>query len=141
MKLEEIRKGYEETSGTFSSTVRTLAISGTAIAWLFLTKKSVGESSILMIVALGLCVLTLIGDLLQNYILSIKWYHFYKQMRDKGKKEDEEVNEPENKNKWGWYLYHAKLGALIIGYILIVVYVIIAFTDVPDKDPKPLPKI
>lgn len=131
MKLEEIRKGYEETSGTFSSTVRTLAISGTAIAWLFMTKEIVSESSILIIIALGLCVLTLIADLLQNYILSIKWYNFYKQMRDKGKNEDEEVDEPENKNKWGWYLYHAKLGTLIIGYILIVVYVIITIATAP----------
>ncbi|MDO4202666.1 MAG: hypothetical protein Q4D25_11215 [Bacteroidales bacterium] len=123
MKLEEIRKGYEETSGTFSSTLRTLAVSGTAIAWLFITKKSINEDSILLIVALGLCVLTLIADLLQNYILSIKWYNFYKKKREEGKNEDCEVDEPESKNKWGWYLYHAKLGTLIIGYILIVLYV------------------
>lgn len=139
MKLEDIRKGYEETSGTFSSTVRTLAISGTAIAWLFMTKKNVNEASMLLICALGFCVLTLIADLLQNYILSIKWYNFYKKRREEGKNEDCEVDESESKNKWGWYLYHAKLATLVIGYILIVLGVIFTLTDVPDKGLIELP--
>ena len=40
MKLEEIRKSYEDISRTFSNTVRNLAISGIAIAWLFMTKDN-----------------------------------------------------------------------------------------------------
>jgi hydrogenase-4 membrane subunit HyfE len=125
MKLEEIRKGYEETSGTFSSTVRTLAISGTAIAWLFMTREKADNNSALLIGALGLCVLTLIADLLQNYILSIKWYNFYKKKRNEGMKESEEVEEPESKNKFGWFFYHTKLCSLLIGYILIVLHLIL----------------
>ncbi|MBR4644024.1 MAG: hypothetical protein IKO73_02540 [Bacteroidaceae bacterium] len=123
MKLEDIRKGYEETSGTFSSTVRNLAISGIAIAWLFMTKAEPENLPLLLIGALSLFIITLFADLIQNYHLSITWYDYYTMMKDKfGKEENEDVKEPEEKNKWGWILYKGKLWTLIIGYILIVAF-------------------
>lgn len=125
MKLEDIRKGYEETSGTFSSSVRNLAISGIAIAWLFMTKVEPGKLPLLLIGAISLFIITLFADLIQNYQLSITWYDYYTLMKDKfGKEENEEVKEPEEKNRWGWILYKGKLWTLIIGYILIVAFFI-----------------
>lgn len=98
MKLEDIRKGYEETSGTFSSSVRNLAISGIAIAWLFMTKVEPGKLPLLLIGAISLFIITLFADLIQNYQLSITWYDYYTLMKDKfGKEENEEVKEPEEK--------------------------------------------
>lgn len=122
MKLEEIRKGYEETSGTFSSSVRNLSISGIAIAWLFMTREIVSEKSTLLLIALGLFVLTLFIDLIQNFILSLIWYKFYKKKVNEGKSEEEEANEPEDNNRLAWVLYVVKFLTLFIGYIKIFVY-------------------
>ena len=122
MKLEEIRKAYEDTSCTFSSTVRTLAISGIAIGWLFIDKGSQGSIILVIFLALLLFVLTLFADLIQNRILSLQWYDYYKTMKVKHhKSEEDEISEPENKNIWGWRLYKAKFWTLIVGYILIII--------------------
>lgn len=123
MKLEEIRKSYEDISRTFSNTVRNLAISGIAIAWLFMTKENGGIMLYVLIAAMFFFIITLFADLIQNYQLSITWYRYYVLMKEKfGKKEDDEVKEPEDNNKWGWLLYKGKLWTLIFGYILIIVY-------------------
>lgn len=123
MKLEEIRKSYEDISRTFSNTVRNLAISGIAIAWLFMTKDDTNLKLFVLIPAMSLFIITLFADLTQNYQLSIVWYNYYILMKEKfGKEEDDEVKEPEDKNKWGWLLYKGKLWTLVIGYILIFIY-------------------
>jgi magnesium-transporting ATPase (P-type) len=125
MKLEEIRKSYEDLSRTFSNTVRNLAISGIAIAWLFMTKEDTGTMMLVLIAAMFFFIITLFADLIQNYQLSITWYNYYTLMKDKhGRDENEDVKEPENKNKWGWRLYKGKLWTLVAGYILIIAYFI-----------------
>lgn len=125
MKLEEIRKSYEDLSRTFSSIVRSLAISGIAISWLFMTKEDTGKMLLVLIAAMFFFIITLFADLVQNYQLSITWYNYYIMMKDRhNTKENEDVKEPENKNKWGWRLYKGKLWTLISGYALIIVYFI-----------------
>lgn len=121
MKLREIRESYEDTSRTFSSSVRNLAISGIAIAWLFATGNKYDEIPFTLVGAITLFVITLFADLFQNYNLSVSWYKFYRQIKSLGKKEDDEVNEPENYNKWGWRMYKAKPITLFLGYVLILV--------------------
>ena len=123
MKLEEIRKDYEDLSRTFSSTVRNLAISGIAISWLFMSKVDIDAMKLVLIAALFLFIITLFADLIQNYQLSLTWYNYYVLMKEKfGRNEDDEVKEPEEKNNLGWLLYKGKLWTLILGYILILVY-------------------
>lgn len=132
MKLEEIRKSYEDISRTFSNTVRNLAISGIAIAWLFMTKDNTNFKLFVLILAMSLFIITLFADLIQNYQLSITWYNYYILMKEKfGKEKDDDVKEPEDKNKWGWLLYKGKLWSLVIGYLLIFVYFVslILLTD------------
>ena len=122
MKLKEIREAYEDTSRTFSTTVRTLAISGIAIGWLFIDKGCQRSIVIVFSFALLLFVLTLFADLIQNRSLSLQWYDFYETMKEKHHKaEEDEISEPENKNTWGWRLYKAKFWTLLSGYILIFV--------------------
>ena len=76
-----------------------------------------------LIAAMFFFIITLFADLIQNYQLSITWYRYYLLMKEKfGKKEEDEVKEPEDNNKWGWLLYKGKLWTLILGYILIIVY-------------------
>ena len=123
MKLEEIRKSYEDISRTFSNTVRSLAISGIAIAWLFMTKENYDIMLYLLIAGMFFFIITLFADLIQNYQLSITCYEYYLLMKDKFRKEeDDEVKEPEDKNKWGWILYKGKLWTLVGGYLLMLVY-------------------
>ena len=125
MKLKEIRKDYEDLSRTFSSTVRNLAISGIAISWLFMSKVDIDTLKSMLIVALVFFIITLFADLIQNYMLSITWYKYYILMKEKyGRNEEDEVKEPEEKNKLGWILYKGKLLTLVIGYVLIFVYFI-----------------
>ena len=125
MKLEDIRKSYEDLSRTFSNTVRNLAVSGIAIAWLFMTKENTGTMLFVLLAAFTLFIITLFADLIQNYQLSITWYNYYTLMKEKhGKDECDNVKEPENKNKLGWYLYKGKLWTLVLGYIFIFVYFI-----------------
>ena len=123
MKLKEIRKDYEDLSRTFSSTVRNLAISGIAISWLFMSKDSIGTLVFVLVIAILFFIITLFADLIQNYQLSLTWYNYYILMKEKyGKKEDDEVQEPEEKSHWGWLLYKGKLLTLSIGYTLVFIY-------------------
>lgn len=121
MKLREIREAYEDLSRTCSSTVRSLALSGIAISWLFIKEEMYGCSKLLYILAMVLFVFSLFADLMQSYSLSTAWYKFYVEKREQGVTEDDEVKEPEEENKHGWFLYRFKLIMLIGGYLMIVV--------------------
>lgn len=123
MKISEIRQAYEELSSTFSKTARTLALSGIAIAWFFMPYfKGAKYMLSLDVFAICLFVLVLLSDLLQNYILSKKWYAYYKQMKvEYNKEEGSEIKEPENKNRIGWFLYDLKFWLLLVSYIFLAV--------------------
>ena len=120
MTLREIREAYEDLSRTCSSTIRSLALSGIAISWLFIKEEVYGCSKLLYILAMVFFVFSLFSDLMQSYSLSKKWYKFYSEKRKQGVKEEEEVNEPEEENKYGWFLYRFKLIMLIGSYVMIV---------------------
>lgn len=122
MKVREIREAYEDLSGTFSKTSRTLALSGIAIAWFFMPYFK-GHISMLMINILAICafIIMIFADLLQNFILSKIWYSFYKRMKDLHKDEEDDVKEDENKNKLAWFLYDLKFWLLISGYGLLAI--------------------
>ena len=127
MKLREIREAYEVLSGTFSKTSRTLALSGIAIAWFFMPYFK-GYNKMLVFNVLAICafVLVLLGDLLQNYILSKKWYSYYTKMKDiHHKDEEDDIKEPEDDNKIGWLLYDCKFWVLLTGYVLLAICFII----------------
>ena len=123
MKVSEIREAYEALSGTFSKTSRTLALSGVAIVWFFMPYFK--ESKALMVInLLAACafVLMIFSDLIQNYILSIIWYRYYKRMKVSfDKNEEDEVKEDEGKNKIGWLLHKVKFWLLILGYLMIFI--------------------
>lgn len=125
MKLREIRESYEDTARTFSSSVRNLCLSGIAISWLFIDRDHTGCHSLFFIISIASFVITLFADIIQNYNLSTTWYKFYKGQIETGKSEDNEIDEPEDKNKWAWRIYDCKLFTLIIGYLFILLGLII----------------
>jgi len=121
MKLKEIREAYEVLSGTFSKTSRTLALSGIAIGWFFMQYfQGHNRTIILDILAIIAFVFMILADLLQNFILSIRWYDYYFEMKEKYQKnEEDEVKERESLNNIGWLLYKVKFGLLLMGYVLL----------------------
>lgn len=134
MKLKEIREAYEDMSRTFSSTVRTLAISGIAIGWLFIDKGCQRSIIIVLFLAILFFVLTLFADLIQNRSLSLKWYEYYQMMKDvHHKDEKDDIKEPEYKNKWGWRIYRVKFWMLVFGYILIFIGFVMFINDVISR--------
>jgi uncharacterized membrane protein (UPF0182 family) len=50
------------------------------------------------------------------------------------KKEEDDISEPEYKNKWGWYLYKVKFWTLLLGYLLIFVSFIMFIKDLSAND-------
>lgn len=123
MKLKEIREAYEVLSGTFSKTSRTLALSGIAIGWLFIQFFQ-GHNRIVIIdvTAIIAFVIMILLDLLQNYYLSVTWYEYYNEMKEKYHKgEDDEVKENEHLNDLGWIFYKSKFVMLIVGYSLLAI--------------------
>lgn len=124
MKLSEIRKAYEELSGSLSKFNRQLAFAGIGIVWLFRVTDSTGNTTIdsAMLVPVLLFVISFAFDLLQYLYLSIAWYIYYWYQHKKGVKEDGEVNEPENMNVPAWIMWFLKVVALIIAYCSLGLY-------------------
>lgn len=123
MKVREIREAYEELSGTFSKTSRTLALSGIAIAWFFM-RYFTGHRCMLVLIVLAICafVIMLLADLLQNYVLSKRWYSYYVTMKEvHHKDEDDDIKEDEKKNCFAWLLYDLKFWLLLSGYLLLAI--------------------
>ena len=124
MKLSEIREAYEELSGSLSKFNRQLAFAGIGIVWLFRVTDSTGNSTLnpKMLTPILCFVISFAFDLLQYLYLSIAWYIYYWCQRDKGTKEDIEVNEPEYMNIPAWIMWFLKVVALIIAYCSLGVY-------------------
>ena len=118
MKLSEIRKDYEELSGILSKLNRQLAFAGIAIVWLFRTTDNTGTTSIepSMLTPIMYFVISFAFDLLQYFWQSLSWYIYYWWKRCNGKKEDEDMNEPEWPNFIAWMMFVVKVIALIIAY-------------------------
>jgi hypothetical protein len=123
MKLEEIRNAYEELSGMASKINRQLAFAGIGILWIF--RVSTGEQTsmpagllwpaILLVFSLGI-------DILQYLFQSVQWYIFYICKKNKGVKENEEVNEPECHNLIAWSLFVIKIIAMLSAYWFLFSY-------------------
>lgn len=125
MKLSEIRKDYEELSGLLSKLNRQLAFAGIGIVWLFRVTDAKGGTSIdpKMLTPILCFVISFAFDLLQYLWQSWVWYVFYWFKRCcKGLKEDDETNEPEWPNVIAWIMFTVKVGALMIAYIKLGLY-------------------
>lgn len=127
MKLKEIREAYEVLSSTFSKTSRTLALSGIAIGWFFMQYfRDYKLIIILNIFSISAFVFMVLADLLQNYILSMRWYNYYIKMKEKyHKDEEDDVKENEKLNDIGWTLYHCKFWLLLGGYVCLALCFIV----------------
>lgn len=124
MKLSEIREDYEELSGLLSKFNRQLAFAGIGIVWLFRTTDANGSTSVdtEMLTPILCFVISFGFDLLQYLWQSYAWYIFYWYKRNKGSREDDEMNEPEWPNIIAWSMFTIKVAALIAAYIHLGIY-------------------
>lgn len=118
MKLSEIRKAYEDISGSLSKFNRQLAFAGIGIVWLFRATDDNGNTAIdsELITPILCFVVSFCFDLLQYFWQSYAWYIYYWYKKGTGVKEDEEVNEPEWPNIIAWIMFTIKVSALITAY-------------------------
>lgn len=124
MKLSEIRKDYEDLSGSLSKYNRQLAFAGIGIIWLFRTTETNGSTSIdpEMLTPIFCLVISFAFDLLQYLWQSLWWYLYYLYKREQGSNEDEEMNEPEWPNMIAWGMFSIKVCALMAAYIHLGLY-------------------
>lgn len=130
IKLEDIRKGYEDASATLSSLNRQLCFAGFAIIWIF--NGSVNGFKIpqeLFVPGFLLC-LSLFIDVLQYVFTTVAWYWYYLKKRQLHRSCGEsvaEIDEPECMNIPSWFLFFLKIGCMMAGYILIGLFLISKF--------------
>lgn len=116
MKLEEIRKAYEDLSGSLSSVVRQINFAGIAIVWIFVGKES--ETIPLHLHnACTFLVISIILDALQYFVGTLCWHmcYLFKHKKDVADK-DIEIHESEWVNVILWLCIYAKTIVTAIGY-------------------------
>ena len=78
MKLEEIRKAYEDLSGSLSSVVRQINFAGIAIVWIFVGKETETVSVPQHLYnACTFLVISIILDVLQYLVGTFSWHMCY----------------------------------------------------------------
>ena len=122
MKLEEIRKAYEDLSSSLSSVVRQINFAGIAIVWIFVGKETVTVTVPQHLYnACTFLVISIILDVLQYLVGTFSWHmcYLYKHKKNVADK-DTEIHESEWVNVIPWLCIYAKtiLTAIGYGYIL-----------------------
>lgn len=118
MKLDEIRKAYEDLSGSLSSVVRQINFAGIAIVWIFVGKETETVSVPQHLYnACTFLVISIILDVLQYLVGTFSWHMCYlfkhkKNVADK----DTDIHESEWVNVIPWLCIYAKTIVTAIGY-------------------------
>lgn len=116
MKLDEIRKAYEDLSGSLSSVVRQINFAGIAIVWIFVEKEP-KTVPLHLHNACTFLVISIILDALQYFVGTLCWHMCYlfkhnKNVADK----DIDIHESEWINVIPWLCIYAKTIVTAIGY-------------------------
>lgn len=137
MTLDEIRKAYEDLSGTLSTLCRQLTFAGIAIAWMFIfPNRGLNGLSCYLKASIVIFVITFIVDIIQYTVQTIQWHRFYLTEKDnyikknKGKPIDEtkvSVLESEKDNKLPWHLFYIKIGLVLLAYLLLFIHIMIYY--------------
>ena len=116
MKLDEIRKAYEDLSGSLSSVVRQINFAGIAIVWIFVGKETETVPQHLYN-ACTFLVISIILDALQYFVGTLCWHmcYLFKHKKNKADK-DIDIHESEWINVIPWLCIYAKTIVTAIGY-------------------------
>jgi len=127
MNLKDVRTTFDTFSGKASEIVRSLALAGIAVIWVFKTDGQDGVinlpgplwwGALAIVVAVGF-------DLLHYVAGSLTWgiYHWYKEQKTKTK-ETETFEAPDMINLGAYIFFGLKIVAIGIGYGFILTYLI-----------------
>lgn len=126
MKLEEYKKDSYEFSKQTSELIRQFAFAGIAIVWIFKFEKP--EQHLLpqdLITPLLFFVSTLCFDLLQYLIPTIIWTIFFRYYEKKNRgNTSKEIKASGLLSLPGWICFFGKTISLILGFYLIVTFLI-----------------
>jgi hypothetical protein len=127
MKLSDVRSASDTFSGKASEIVRSLALAGIAVIWVFKTDGQDGTINLPSKLWWGaFAIISAVGFDLLHYITgSLTWsiFHWYKEKRQKTK-ETTEFDAPNQINLGTVVCFWAKIVAIAIGYGLILCYLI-----------------
>ena len=116
MKLDEIRKAYEDLSGSLSSVVRQINFAGIAIVWIFVGKETETVPQHLYN-ACTFLVISIILDVLQYFVGTLCWHMCYLFKHEKNVADKNiDVHESEWINAIPWLCIYAKTIVTAIGY-------------------------
>lgn len=124
MNVQELRNDYYGYSRKASDVARQLAFAGIAVVWLFHIENH-GEIYLYhpLVWALGFLVLTLALDLL-HYATSTAIWGIFHRIKEKayGPNSREEFDAPPRINWPGLVIFWAKLSAVAIAYIFLLIF-------------------
>ena len=116
MKLDEIRKAYEDLSGSLSSVVRQINFAGIAIVWIFVGKET-GTVPQHLYNACTFLVISIILDALQYFVGTLCWHMCYLFKHEKNVADKNiDIHESEWINAIPWLCIYAKTIVTAIGY-------------------------
>lgn len=121
-----------ELSGYASTHVRTSALAGIAIVWLFAGDASglsrLAAAPPLLVAAGGAFASSLGADILHYYASAWRWRKLAKEYENKGEFGDNPVKVPVSVPRVGYIFYNAKVVLLLLGYVLVTIEFVLALT-------------
>ena len=129
MKFKEIKENGRYATGKASEIIRSLALSGYALIWIFKRDVKGGEFRLdaWLLLPAALFALAIFLDLLQ-YVLVGREFRSVKAPADSSNPKDpnfdrDEVEMPPPRVPWADRIYYAKIATLAFGYVLLGIYV------------------
>jgi hypothetical protein len=126
-KLSTYKEVYEEASSKVSDITRQMALAGIAIIWIFRQPETAEKIlSKDLIYPLFFFVFTLSCDIFQYIYKTVAWYWFFRLHEKKVNKKNPDPSLKANPvmNYPTWLLFWLKVIGLIIGYTLVIKFLI-----------------
>jgi hypothetical protein len=123
VKRSDVYKEFEFYTGKASDVVRQLALAGFALIWLFKRDTSTGPVvPIEFRFAAVLLLLAILFDFLQYSVASVVWERYKNQFSaEPPASENQEIIPPDRIYYPGAFFYYAKIVALVIGYVALLI--------------------
>jgi hypothetical protein len=116
--LQDWAEEYQYFSGKASEAIKTLALGGIAVIWLFHDDKLTPALEVIFIWPLTLLTLSLAFDLLHYVVGAVTWYRFYIHHEVNTPKDQcDDIAAPSWKRDVVSLFFYAKIVVLVVGYV------------------------
>ncbi len=127
MKLSDVHEAYYGASGTASGIVRNLALAGIALVWVLREEAKTKVVPGALVVPALLIVAALLLDLLQYAVSTATWGLYGLCKENQGVTAEKEFLAPRAINWAPLILFWAKLTTMIVGYVLLLRYLLVKY--------------